>query len=112
MADFRIQPSERISRLPPYLFARINALKHKKRQQGIDIIDLGMGNPSDPTPKVIVDKLNHQITAIERVPETRARLDVIGFDPVSNTPDEFVAYVKTEVVKWAKVIKDSGAHVD
>lgn len=64
------------------------------------------------TPKVIVDKLNHDIAAIERAPDTRARLDVIGFDPVSNTPDEFMAYVKTEVVKWAKVIKDSGAHVD
>ena len=48
MSNFRIQPSQRISRLPPYLFGRINALKHKKRQQGIDIIDLGMGNPSDP----------------------------------------------------------------
>lgn len=57
MPESRIKPSERISRLPPYLFARINALKHKKRQQGIDIIDLGMGNPSDPTPEVIVDKL-------------------------------------------------------
>jgi len=43
--------------LPPYLFARINALKHHKRQQGIDIIDLGMGNPLDPTPDPIVDKL-------------------------------------------------------
>jgi len=64
------------------------------------------------TPKVIVNKLNHEIAAIERVPDTRARLDVIGFDPVSNTPDEFMAYVKTEVVKWAKVIKDSGAHID
>ncbi len=57
MPESRINPSQRISRLPPYLFGRINALKHQKRQQGIDIIDLGMGNPSDPTPKVIVDKL-------------------------------------------------------
>lgn len=57
MSGSFITPSERILRLPPYLFARINALKLKKRQQGIDIIDLGMGNPSDPTPKVIVDKL-------------------------------------------------------
>ncbi len=57
MSDFKIQPSQRLLRLPPYLFARINALKHKKRQEGIDIIDLGMGNPSDPTPQPIVDKL-------------------------------------------------------
>ncbi|GMU21452.1 MAG: aminotransferase [Phycisphaerae bacterium] len=57
MSDFQIQPSQRISRLPPYLFARINALKHQKRQQGVDIIDLGMGNPTDPTPEPIVEKL-------------------------------------------------------
>ena len=54
MPDFQIQPGQRISRLPPYLFARINALKHQKRQAGVDIIDLGMGNPSDPTPEPIV----------------------------------------------------------
>ncbi len=57
MSDFKIQPSQRITRLPPYLFGRLNALKHTKRQEGIDIIDLGMGNPTDPTPKPIVDKL-------------------------------------------------------
>lgn len=57
MSSEFIQPALRISRLPPYLFGRINALRHKKRQQGIDIIDLGMGNPTDPTPDLIVDKL-------------------------------------------------------
>ncbi len=57
MATPDITPSQRISRLPPYLFGRINALKHKKRQEGVDIIDLGMGNPTDPTPQVVVDKL-------------------------------------------------------
>ncbi|MHC4440997.1 MAG: aminotransferase class I/II-fold pyridoxal phosphate-dependent enzyme [Planctomycetota bacterium] len=57
MCEFTIQPAQRILRLPPYLFGRINALRHSKRQQGIDIIDLGMGNPSDPTPQPIVDKL-------------------------------------------------------
>jgi len=54
---FIIEPSVRIKRLPPYLFGRLNALKLKKRQAGIDIIDLGMGNPLDPTPDIIVDKL-------------------------------------------------------
>jgi alanine-synthesizing transaminase len=49
--------SARMHRLPPYLFGRINALKMTLRRQGVDIIDLGMGNPSDPTPAPIVDKL-------------------------------------------------------
>lgn len=57
MEDFKIEPAQRIKRLPPYLFGRLNALKLAKRQQQIDIIDLGMGNPSDPTPQVIIDKL-------------------------------------------------------
>jgi alanine-synthesizing transaminase len=52
-----MRPSPRIDRLPPYLFGRINALKQRKRQQDIDIIDLGMGNPNDPTPQIVVDKL-------------------------------------------------------
>jgi alanine-synthesizing transaminase len=54
---FVIKTSNRIERLPPYLFARINKMKLNKRQQNIDIIDLGMGNPTDPTPEVIVDRM-------------------------------------------------------
>jgi alanine-synthesizing transaminase len=54
---FRIDVSPRIARLPPYLFARINKMKYEKRVAGIDIIDLGMGNPSDPTPQCVVEKL-------------------------------------------------------
>jgi tripartite-type tricarboxylate transporter receptor subunit TctC len=64
------------------------------------------------TPKAIVDKLNRSIAATLRLPETKERLAVLGFDPINNTPAEFTAYIKTEVTKWAKVIKDSGARVD
>ncbi|MHC4510065.1 MAG: aminotransferase class I/II-fold pyridoxal phosphate-dependent enzyme [Planctomycetota bacterium] len=52
-----IEPALRITRLPPYLFGRLNALKLAKRRAGVDIIDLGMGNPSDPVPQMVVDKL-------------------------------------------------------
>jgi len=55
--EFKIEPSERIKRLPPYLFGRLNALKLAKRRSGADIIDLGMGNPSDGAPQVVIDKL-------------------------------------------------------
>src|SRR5262245_3096660 len=54
---FKIETSARIARLPPYLFARINKMKYEKRVKGVDIIDLGMGNPTDPTPECVVDKL-------------------------------------------------------
>lgn len=48
----------RVKRLPPYIFAIVNALKHEARIQGADIIDLGMGNPDMPAPKHVIDKLN------------------------------------------------------
>ncbi len=49
--------TKRLERLPPYMFGRLNDLKLNLRQQGADIIDLGMGNPDRPTPSHIVDKL-------------------------------------------------------
>ncbi len=48
---------ERINRLPPYVFNIVNDLKQKARSCGEDIIDFGMGNPDQPTPKHIVNKL-------------------------------------------------------
>jgi alanine-synthesizing transaminase len=47
----------RIKRLPPYVFNIVNALKAEARQRGEDIIDFGMGNPDQPTPQIIVEKL-------------------------------------------------------
>ena len=44
-------------KLPPYIFGQINALKHEARLRGDDIIDFGMGNPDQPTPNTVVDKL-------------------------------------------------------
>jgi alanine-synthesizing transaminase len=54
---FEVQVAERVKRLPPYLFARINAVKYQKRRAGDDVIDLGMGNPSDPPEEFVVEKL-------------------------------------------------------
>ena len=54
---FTIDVSTRLKRLPPYLFARLNALKAEKRRAGADVIDLGMGNPIDPSPEFVLEKL-------------------------------------------------------
>jgi alanine-synthesizing transaminase len=82
MADFKIEPSQRIKRLPPYLFGRLNALKTQKRQQNIDVIDLGMGNPLDGAPQIVIDKLceavrdkrNHRYSAVKGVFNLRREL--------------------------------------
>jgi alanine-synthesizing transaminase len=55
---FKIDVSERVKRLPAYLFARINQVKYEKRRAGVDVIDLGMGNPSDEPADIVVEKLS------------------------------------------------------
>ncbi len=54
---FEIRFAPRVYRLPPYLFARINGLLYQKRRAGKDVIDLGMGNPSDPPQDIVIEKL-------------------------------------------------------
>src|SRR5262245_38866470 len=54
---FKVDVADRVKRLPPYLFGKINALKDAKRPAGIDVIDLGMGNPTDAPDPQIIDKL-------------------------------------------------------
>jgi len=69
----------RIRRLPPYVFAEVNGLKAAARARGADIIDLGMGNPDQPTPQHIVDKLvetinkprTHRYSASKGIPGLR-----------------------------------------
>ena len=55
--NWKIDVSSRISRLPPYLFGQINKMKYEQRRSGIDVIDLGMGNPHDAPPPEVVAKL-------------------------------------------------------
>ena len=57
MTSLDMEEFKRIERLPPYVFAIVNELKAVARAQGEDIIDFGMGNPGQPTPSHIVDKL-------------------------------------------------------
>ena len=69
----------RIKRLPPYVFSIVNELKTKARARGEDIIDFGMGNPDQPTPQHIVDKLvdaaqrkdTHRYSASKGIPRLR-----------------------------------------
>ena len=57
MSSPEMEDFSRIKRLPPYVFAIVNELKAAARARGEDIIDFGMGNPDQPTPRHIVDKL-------------------------------------------------------
>ena len=52
----RIEKAKRIEQIPPYLFAEIDKKKKEMRQKGIDLIDLGIGDPDLPTPKPIIER--------------------------------------------------------
>ena len=54
---FQVQVAQRVMRLPPYLFGQINKLIYDKRVAGDDVIELGMGNPSDPPQEIVIEKL-------------------------------------------------------
>jgi len=61
------------------------------------------------TPPAVVSRLSQEIGRALRLPDVRERLLSQGMEAVGNTPEEFSAYVKSEMAKWAKVVKASGA---
>jgi alanine-synthesizing transaminase len=92
---FEINVAERVTRLPPYLFGRINALLYNKRRAGDDVIDLGMGNPSDPPEDFVIEKL----TEAARDPRNH------GYSKSNG-----IASLRREV--GAKYFKRFGVHLD
>ena len=76
------KPFYRIGKLPPYVFAVINEMRAKARRAGLDVIDLGMGNPDGATPKVVIQKLveaskdkrNHKYSMSKGIPKLREEI--------------------------------------
>jgi tripartite-type tricarboxylate transporter receptor subunit TctC len=64
------------------------------------------------TPRPIVTRLNAEIVKIVRTPEMKERLLADGAEAIGSTPEEFTAVMKTDIAKWQKVIKASGARAD
>ena len=64
------------------------------------------------TPRAVIDKLNAEVLRVFKLPEVQERLKTLGLDPVLSTPDELARYQATEIAKWAKVVKESGAKAE
>ena len=64
------------------------------------------------TPPAIAARLQGEFAKALAAPEVKQRLDNLGYVIVANTPGEFAAYIKTEITKWAKVVKASGARAE
>jgi tripartite-type tricarboxylate transporter receptor subunit TctC len=76
-----------------------------------DITWVGIFMPTG-TPQAIVSKINADVNAFLALPDTRERLASLAFDPVGGTQESFAAYLRTEVGKWAKVIRETGARIE
>ena len=63
-------------------------------------------------PKPIVDKIHGAVSKIYRMPDMRERLVNLAAEPAISTPEEFTALIRSELVKWAKAVKDSGAKLE
>jgi tripartite-type tricarboxylate transporter receptor subunit TctC len=64
------------------------------------------------TPRAIVAKLNTDIVNVLRMPDVRERLESMGSNPVGGTPEQFGAYVRQEIARWGKVIRDNNIRIE
>lgn len=79
---------------------------------GFDVsIWLGVLAPAK-TPADIIARLNSEIGKVMSDPEMKAQLAKSGIDPMVSTPQEFAATIKSDTVKWGKVVKASGISID
>jgi tripartite-type tricarboxylate transporter receptor subunit TctC len=60
------------------------------------------------TPRAIIDRLHSEFVRALNSPDLRERLQGLGADPVGNTPEQYTAFMQSEIAKWDKVIKAAG----
>jgi len=71
----------------------------------------GVLGPAD-TPRLVIARLHDELVKILKLPDVVQKLDGLGFEIVGSTPEAFRAYIQSEIKKWAKVVKASGAKAE
>jgi tripartite-type tricarboxylate transporter receptor subunit TctC len=64
------------------------------------------------TPRPVIEKLHALFVSAMKDAEVRTRMEGFGFEPIGNTPEEFGAFVKEDIARWAKLVKETGAKVE
>ncbi|MGZ5125270.1 MAG: Bug family tripartite tricarboxylate transporter substrate binding protein, partial [Burkholderiales bacterium] len=63
-------------------------------------------------PRDIITRLNSEVSTMVTAPDVKERLAQLGAEPANLTPEAFGRYVRAEVTRWGKVVKESGARLD
>ncbi len=64
------------------------------------------------TPKPVIDKLNAEVVRVLRTPEMKEKMIGLGTEVVANTPEQFAQYLREEMAKWSKIVKDAGIKLE
>jgi tripartite-type tricarboxylate transporter receptor subunit TctC len=64
------------------------------------------------TPRAIIAKLNAELNRLVKLPDVRERMQSLGLNPEGGTSEAFAAFVKADIARWAKVIRDTGLRVE
>lgn len=72
---------------------------------------LGLLAPTGTSPE-IVNRLNKEVTNVLAMPEIKEKYKGLGLEIIGGTPQQFAEFIKTDLAKWSKVVKDSGAKID
>jgi tripartite-type tricarboxylate transporter receptor subunit TctC len=80
---------------------------------GLDEITVWLGLVAPRgTPAAIIDKLQAEVAKVLADPSIKTKADASGLYPVTNTPAEFAAFIRKEVERWSKVVKETGMRYD
>ena len=64
------------------------------------------------SPGEIIAKLNQELVAVMRMPDVEEQLRRQGIEPMTSTPEEFAAFLRSDIRKWGELVRRTGAHVD
>ena len=79
---------------------------------GADFISWNGVHVRAGTPRALVAKLNAELDRVIRLPDLQERMGALGLEPAGGTPEAFAAFVKEDIARWAKVIKEANVRAD
>lgn|GEM_PF-850365 len=84
-----------------------------KTMAGVNMVHVPYkGGAPAGTPREIVGRLNGEVAKILQMSDVRARLQESGIEAASSTPEQFAAYIQSEIKRWAKVVREAGMRAD